>query len=69
MTLDFDLHILKSWDGDSPGVGPDRWTVRAPRRPDARRRHLFEQPQNRVRGQRGTRDESWGLDNVRVAVR
>src|SRR5215471_4009720 len=27
MTLGFDLYILKSWDGDSPTYGPDRWTV------------------------------------------
>ena len=27
MTLGFDLYILKSWDGDSPTYGPDRWKV------------------------------------------
>jgi hypothetical protein len=29
VTLSFDLLILKSWDGDSPQYGPDRWSVRA----------------------------------------
>src|SRR5262245_17381094 len=28
MTVDVDLYILKSWDGDSQTVGPDRWSVR-----------------------------------------
>src|SRR5262249_52743073 len=27
MTLAFDLYLLKSWDGDSPTYGPDRWSV------------------------------------------
>ena len=27
MTVSFDLYILKSWDGDSPTFGPDRWNV------------------------------------------
>src|SRR5262249_6972249 len=27
MTVSFDLYILKSWDGDSPTFGPDRWRV------------------------------------------
>lgn len=27
MTLTFDLDVLKSWDGDSPTYGRDRWTV------------------------------------------
>jgi len=27
MTVSFDLYILKSWDGDSPTFGPDRWSV------------------------------------------
>ena len=130
MTLDFDLYILKSWDGDSPGVGPDRWTLRlagAPTLLDAtfsnNLKTAFEgsfqsypiagsAPQagavavktlgygfwfgdatyhfsvtvahrsesatwtfasslfeGKPEQARGTRDESWGLDNVRVAVR
>ncbi|HEX6463735.1 MAG TPA: hypothetical protein VFZ98_04755, partial [Vicinamibacterales bacterium] len=28
MTVAFDLYVLKSWDGDSPIYGPDRWSVR-----------------------------------------
>ena len=27
LTLDFDLYILKSWDGNNPTYGPDRWSV------------------------------------------
>jgi hypothetical protein len=27
LTLSFDLYILKSWDGNSPTYGPDRWSV------------------------------------------
>jgi hypothetical protein len=27
VTLVFDLYILKSWDGDNPIYGPDRWSV------------------------------------------
>ena len=27
ITVAFDLYILKSWDGDSPTYGPDRWSV------------------------------------------
>jgi len=27
MTIGFDLYIMKSWDGDSPTYGPDRWSV------------------------------------------
>jgi hypothetical protein len=29
VTLSFDVLILKSWDGDSPRYGPDRFSVRA----------------------------------------
>ncbi len=28
VTVDFDLYILKSWDGDSPQFGPDRFLLR-----------------------------------------
>jgi hypothetical protein len=28
MTVSFDLYILKSWDGDNPTYGPDRWSLR-----------------------------------------
>jgi hypothetical protein len=27
-TVTFDLYILKSWDGDNPNYGPDRWSLR-----------------------------------------
>jgi hypothetical protein len=27
-TLEFDLYILKSWDGNNPNYGPDRWSLR-----------------------------------------
>jgi hypothetical protein len=27
VTVSFDLLILKSWDGSSPGYGPDRWRL------------------------------------------
>jgi hypothetical protein len=27
VTLSFDLYILKSWDGDNPTYGPDRWKL------------------------------------------
>jgi len=26
-TVTFDLYILKSWDGNNPNYGPDRWTL------------------------------------------
>jgi len=28
MTVAFDLYILKSWDGNNPTYGPDRWSLR-----------------------------------------
>jgi hypothetical protein len=28
VTLAFDLYVLKSWDGNNPNYGPDRWTLR-----------------------------------------
>jgi hypothetical protein len=28
LTIEFDLYILKSWDGDNPNYGPDRWKLR-----------------------------------------
>ena len=27
VTLTFDLYILKSWDGNNPNYGPDRWSL------------------------------------------
>lgn len=27
-TVSFDLYILKSWDGNNPNYGPDRWSLR-----------------------------------------
>ena len=27
-TVEFDLYILKSWDGNNPNYGPDRWSLR-----------------------------------------
>ena len=27
LRIEFDLYILKSWDGDNPHYGPDRWTL------------------------------------------
>ena len=27
-TVAFDLYILKSWDGNNPNYGPDRWSLR-----------------------------------------
>ena len=26
-TVSFDLYVLKSWDGDNPNYGPDRWSL------------------------------------------
>jgi hypothetical protein len=31
--LEFDLYILKSWDGNNPNYGPDRWSLRVRRGP------------------------------------
>lgn len=28
VTVAFDLYILKSWDGNNPNYGPDRWSLR-----------------------------------------
>jgi hypothetical protein len=28
VTLEFDLYVLKSWDGNNPTYGPDRWRLR-----------------------------------------
>jgi hypothetical protein len=28
VTVEFDLYILKSWDGNNPNYGPDRWSLR-----------------------------------------
>lgn len=28
VTLGFDLYVLKSWDGNNPNYGPDRWSLR-----------------------------------------
>src|SRR5262249_51226700 len=28
VALEFDLYILKSWDGNNPNYGPDRWSLR-----------------------------------------
>jgi hypothetical protein len=33
ITIKFDLYVLKSWDGDSPQFGPDRFFVRVIRGP------------------------------------
>ena len=27
VTVSFDLHVLKSWDGNNPNYGPDRWKL------------------------------------------
>jgi hypothetical protein len=27
LTIEFDLYVLKSWDGDNPHYGPDRWKL------------------------------------------
>ena len=27
ITVDFDLYVLKSWDGNNPNYGPDRWAL------------------------------------------
>jgi hypothetical protein len=27
MTISFDLYVLKSWDGNNPNYGPDRWKL------------------------------------------
>jgi hypothetical protein len=27
LTVAFDLYVMRSWDGDSPAYGPDRWTL------------------------------------------
>ena len=32
-TVAFDLYILKSWDGNNPNYGPDRWSLRVERGP------------------------------------
>src|SRR5262249_53940015 len=130
MTLGFDLYILKSWDGDSPTYGPDRWSVGLVGGPtllattfsnnlktatdlsvqsypapasapqtgasatnslgygfwfgDTVYRLTFTFPhavssaivtfssslyEGKAEQARSTRDESWGLDNVRVTVR
>ena len=130
MTVTFDLNILKSWDGDSPTVGPDRWKVAVAGGPtllettfsnnhktsregsfqsypapgsvpqagavavntlgygywfgDATYHLTFTFPhtapaatltfssslfEGKAEPARSTRDESWGLDNVRVTVR
>lgn len=130
MTLSFDVYVLKSWDGDSPAYGPDRWKVglvgspalvdttfsnnlktategsvqsypspgSAPRTGatavdtlgyrfwfgDATYRFSFTFShtasaavvtfasslyEGKAEQARSTRDESWGLDNVRVLVR
>lgn len=131
MTLTFDLYVLKSWDGDSPIYGPDRWKVAvagsqtllettfsnnrktstegsfqsypaaaasAPQTGagavntlgygywfgDATYHFAFTFPhsapsatltfssslfEGKAEQARATRDESWGLDNVRVTVR
>jgi hypothetical protein len=129
MTLGFDLYILKSWDGDSPTFGPDRWSVGLAGSPalldttfsnnfktatdrsvqsypspgsapqtgaavntlgyrfwfgDATYHLTFTFPhaaasaivhfssslyEGKAEQARSTRDESWGLDNVRVTVR
>ena len=130
MTLGFDLYVLKSWDGDSPTYGPDRWAVRLAGGPtllestfsnnfktatdrsvqgypvpgsaphtgavaantlgygfwfgDSTYHLTFTVPhsgrsatfafssslyEGKAEQARSTRDESWGLDNVRVSVR
>jgi hypothetical protein len=130
MTLSFDLYVLKSWDGDSPTFGKDRWSVGLAGSPalldttfsnnfktatdgsmqsypwpssppqtgaaavntlgygfwfgDATYRfaftfsHAVESAvvtfssslyEGKTEQARSTRDESWGLDNVRVTVR
>ena len=130
MTLAFDLDVLKSWDGDSPAYGPDRWKVAVAGGPtllettfsnkrktategsfqsypapgsapqagaaavntlgygywfgDATYHFTFTFPhaapsatltfssslfEGKAEQVRSTRDESWGLDNVRVTVR
>jgi hypothetical protein len=130
MTLALDLYILKSWDGDSPTYGPDRWKVGMVGGPtlldatfsnnfktetdlsfqsyptagsapqtgaaaantlgygfwfgDATYHLTFTVPhsagsaivafssslnEGKAEQARQTRDESWGLDNVRVTVR
>jgi len=130
MTVSFDLYILKSWDGDSPAFGPDRWRVGLAGSPalldttfsnnfktatdgsvqsypspasapqtgaaavntlgygfwfgDATYHLTFTFPhtldsaavtfssslyEGKAEQVRSTRDESWGLDNVRVTLR
>jgi hypothetical protein len=130
MTLSFDLYVLKSWDGDSPTVGPDQWSVAVKGEPPLLETTFSNNPKTAYEGSfqsyptrgsapqtgatavntmgygfwfgdatyhlaftfphmgrsavvtfssslyegkseqaRGTRDESWGLDNVRVTVR
>jgi uncharacterized protein (TIGR03437 family) len=30
VTVSFDLYVLKSWDGNNPNYGPDRWSLSVP---------------------------------------
>jgi hypothetical protein len=123
LRLTFDLLVLKSWDGNSPTYGPDRWTLSVaggpvlldttfsnnPKVIKEGSRQNFPQPQAMPRTGaartntlgcaffgdsiyplaftfshsgatlkldfrsslfegKGLADESWGLDNVRVAI-
>jgi hypothetical protein len=46
-TVSFDLCVLKSWDGNNPNYGPDRWTVSVRGGDPPAEHHVFQQSEDR----------------------